>query len=591
LVYKISISYCRTIRRYEAAHTFGKRFAARKYICICAIAILANISGLASPAFAQALTPDVAGIIHDQANRAAESQAAARNAHRAGPIEIVSNSQAALGPFPHETPCWTIREIAVDGANRSELQWITLFVRRFERRCMATKGVRYVLNSLQGALINRGLVGTRPLVPEQDLSRGVLHIRIEAGIISAIRAPNDRAAREWSLAAPHGAHAGELFQLHAVEQGVQQIQRIQGRQAHLTLDPASTAGEAVANLTLTEVPLVAVTLAANNFSGKTVGGWQGSATMTAQDVLGLNEFLTLNYNSRIRSPDVPAGTEGDYATFSIPLGWWTVGATGSTSRYQQQIRGSVATFESLGTQRGISVWAQASVHRDQASQTSLQLQVQRRWNRSYIDRTEIGLQHQDLADIQAAILDARNFGNAEVDTEISYRQGLPTILGAQKDEPGRTSDLPTARYKLAVLDLAGRVPLDGSLLSGYRLEARGQYAFNQPYGPDLFAVGGVYSVRGYDPDAALLGKSGWYARQELTGAPMFGNSVQSFVFLDLGQAGASNKLLGGLGIGLRASWQGFNLMGFAADALSRTSASQTSCCRLGVSLSYGFTAL
>jgi hemolysin activation/secretion protein len=48
-------------------------------------------------------------------------------------------------------------------------------------------------------------------------------------------------------------------------------------------------------------------------------------------------------------------------------------------------------------------------------------------------------------------------------------------------------------------------------------------------------------VRGYDPDGALLGKSGWYARQELTGAPMFGNSVQSFAFLDLGQAGASNK--------------------------------------------------
>ncbi len=217
--------------------------------------------------------------------------------------------------------------------------------------------------------------------------------------------------------------------------------------------------------------------------------------------------------------------------------------------------------------------------------------MQRRWNRSYIDRTEIGLQHQDLTDIQAAILDTRNFGSAEFDTEVSYRQGLPTILGAQEDQLGRTSELPTARYKLAVLDLAGRVPLQSLLLSGYRIEARGQYGFNQPYGPDLFAVGGTYSVRGYDPDTAILGKSGWYTRQELTSAPFFGNSVQSFVFLDLGQASASNELLGGLGLGFRASWHGFNLMGFAADALSRPATGRTSCCRIGVSLSYGFTVL
>ena len=357
----------------------------------------------------------------------------------------------------------------------------------------------------------------------------------------------------------------------------------------MTLDPASTAGESVANLDLTEVPLVAVNLAANNFSGKTVGGWQGGATLTAQNALGLNELLSVNYNGRINSPDVPADTEGDYAIFSIPFGWWTFGVTGSTSRYQQQIQGSVANFESLGTQRGISGWAQVSVHRDRDSQTSLQLQMQRRWNRSYIDRTEIGLQHQDLTDIQAAVLDSRKFGSLELDSEISYRQGLPTILGAQEDQPGRTSNLPTARYKLAVIDLAGRVPLESSLLSGYRIEARGQYALNQPYGPDLFAVGGVYSVRGYDPDSAILGKSGWYARQELTRAPMFGNSVQSFAFLDLGQAGAANALLGGLGIGLRASWHGFNLTGFAADALSHPSAGHTPCCRMGVSLSYGFT--
>jgi hemolysin activation/secretion protein len=97
-------------------------------------------------------------------------------------------------------------------------------------------------------------------------------------------------------------------------------------------------------------------------------------------------------------------------------------------------------------------------------------------------------------------------------------------------------------------------------------------------------------VRGYDPDTAILGKSGWFVRQELTSAPIFGDSVQSFGFVDLGQASTSNELLGGLGVGLRAGWHGFNLMGFAADALSRTPAGRTRCCHMGINLSYGFTA-
>jgi hemolysin activation/secretion protein len=553
--------------------------------------VLAVAPTFASSAFGQAVTPDIDGIVHNQANRAAESQNADRARRQAAPLQILPNSKAALGPFPAESPCWIMREIVVDGALHKELNWILPLARSYEDHCMATQGVRYVLNFLQGELINRGFVGTRILLPQQDLSKGTLRLQVVEGIISAVRVPNDRVAREWALAAPEGSQAGDLFQLRAVEQGVEQIQRIPGRQAHVALDPASAPGETVANLSLSESPLISASLAANDFSGTTVGAWQGSGTLTAQGILGVNELISLNYNSRIHSPDVPADTEGNYASLTIPFGWWTFGVTGMQSRYQQEVLGTVASFTSLGTQKGIAVWAQVSVDRDQNSHTQVQLQLQRRWNRSYIDYVEIGLQHQDLTDLQVSIMDTRTVGGNEFDTELSYRQGLPTILGAQQDELGRTSDLPTSRYKIAVLDLAGRVPLQSTVLAGYRIEARAQYGFNQPYGPDHFAVGGAYSIRGHDPDSAILGKSGWYVRQELATLPFLGDNVQPFPFLDLGQASASNRLLAGAGLGLRTRWHGFDLLGFAADALSRQSGGRTRCCLMGLSLTYILTAL
>jgi hemolysin activation/secretion protein len=282
-------------------------------------------------------------------------------------------------------------------------------------------------------------------------------------------------------------------------------------------------------------------------------------------------------------------TVGDYASFSIPYGWWTFGVTGSESRYQEEIPGSITAFESLGTQKGVAAWVKRSIHRDATSHTDIQLQLQRRWNRSYIDGTEIGLQHQDLTDMQAAILDSRNFGQAEFDSELAYRQGLPTILGAQEDEPGRTSDLPTSRYKIAVLDVAGMVPLEGPVLGSYHIEARAQYGFNQPYGPDLFAVGGPYSVRGFDPGSAILGKTGWYVRQELASVPLAG-LVQPFILMDTGQVNSS-RLVAGFGPGLKVSWRDFQLMAYAADALSRPPDNKTRCCQLGFNFSYNFSAL
>jgi hypothetical protein len=62
-------------------------------------------------------------------------------------------------------------------------------------------------------------------------------------------------------------------------------------------------------------------------------------------------------------------------------------------------------------------------------------------------------------------------------------------------------------------------------------------------------------------------------------------------FLDLGQAGGAGRLRASAGPGLRASWKGFDLMGFAADALSRPAGGRTRCCLMGFSLTYTLTAL
>src|SRR5690606_41049221 len=85
---------------------------------------------------------------------------------------------------------------------------------------------------------------------------------------------------------------------------------------------------------------------------------------------------------------------------------------------------------------------------------------------------------------------------------------------------------------------------------------------------DRFAIGGRYSVRGFDGESSLIGERGWWWRNELAaplGQGLGGGGWQAFVGLDQGRVGGpsahwgAGRRLAGAVLGLRAAqgaWQG-----------------------------------
>jgi hemolysin activation/secretion protein len=427
------------------------------------------------------------------------------------------------------------------------------------------------------------LITTRAGLPQQDLSSGVLHVGVAAGTIKNLRAPNAKAERAWRMAFPQ--KEGDVLNLRAMEQGLEQMRRIPRRDVKIDIDRSrSDAGTSDLILTLEPSRPISGTLGINNFSGQTVGRWQGAASLSGIDLLGLNDLWTFNYNSRLASPAPPASSQGSGASVSLPYGWWTFSLAGSAFEYGQQVNGEIATFESTGRSRNLELSAERVIHRDQASRSSLRAKISRRSSRAYIEGVEIGLQRQDLADYEIALIDRRRLLRAQFDTVAAWRQGVPWF-DAQVDQPGRPSNYPTTRYRIATLDVSVQAPIDRLLLASYRGELRGQWTDTPLFGSDLFAVGGPFSVRGFDSDQARLGPKGWFLRQTVD-AKSWRGLVQPYALLDAGQISSGSPFMAGAGLGLRAGWRGLSLDAFAAAPIAGHR--QTKTPRFGVSAGYGF---
>jgi len=506
-------------------------------------------------------------IAQDEARRAAdaaEQDRAARNAapeaHLDGGAAWPANP-ARPGPFPLEAKCFVATRIVVDTALPGQLRWVPGRLARFAGRCVGAQGINYILKSLEGDFLRRGLVTTRAGLPQQDLSKGVLHIAVVPGRLAGIKGGTARQRRMWAMASP--MHVGDLVNLRAMEQALEQIRALPGGDAKADLAPGEVSGQSILQLAVKPPRPVTASLSVNNLSGATIGNWMASGQASANNLLGRDESVTVNVNNRIGDPALPANSTGSGVSLAVPYGYWTFGLNASQNHYRQDVAGAVETFTTSNVLDTIAANITRVIARTSTSRTDLQIRIQRRWGRSYIDGVEIALQHQDLSDIALVVNDRRDFGGSKLETSLSFRQGVG-LLGAQADEPGLPASLPSARYSIADLDLALTRPLDHKLV--WHSALRGQYSPRALFGPDVISAGGPYTVRGYDGDRALIGQSGFYWRNELAFA--LGAHLQPYVLLDGGHVWGTTPTPAstpiGAGFGLRGNLRWFNLDGFAA---------------------------
>ncbi|KUZ75716.1 ShlB/FhaC/HecB family hemolysin secretion/activation protein [Burkholderia ubonensis] len=433
----------------------------------------------------------------------------------------------AYPALPTETPCFRIDRFTLDvpaslpdavkvqGASALPMDRFAFardWLNHYAGQCVGKQGVDVLVTGLSQAILARGYVTTRVLVPEQDLSTGTLKLSLIPGTIRHIRFSDEKLRGTWKTAFPTGD--GEVLNLRDLEQGLEQMKRVSSQDVTMQIVPGELPGESDVVLDVKRGKPWTVVASIDNSGTRATGKLQGNLSVGIDNPLGLNDTFNVGVSQDLEFGDKRLGSHGWNVFYSIPWGYWTATLSAYTNTYYQQIAGVSQTFVASGNSKTVDFKLARVLARSQNDVLGGYFRLSRRFGKSFIEDTEISQQRRNNTIIEIGLTDRHYFDGAQFDGSLAYRQGVGEF-GAQADTMAAGGG-PTYRFKMAVLDANLSVPFAiGKQPFRYVGTFRGQSTGNTlPYIDDL-TIGSRYTVRGFDGETMLAAARGFYWRNEL----------------------------------------------------------------------------
>lgn len=523
----------------------------------------------------------------EQRNRQ-QQEARERSAAVEAPAVLApAAEQAVFPPLSKEAPCFPIQRFVLEvpadlpadlqasGASALPMDpfaFARAWLDHYRGECVGGQGVGSLVKGLSQAILSRGYVTTRVLVPEQDLTSGTLKLALIPGVIGEIRFSEADVWGTWMAAFP--TSAGELLNLRDLEQGLEQMKRVASQDVDMQIMPTPVPGISDVVITVKRGKPWTLVASVDNSGSRSTGKWQGNLSLGIDNPLGLSDILNVGFSQDVMVDDKEYGTRGWNTFYAIPRGYWTATLSASSSNYYQQIAGVNQTFVSSGKSENVDLKLHRVLRRSQNDVLGVQMRLTRRFGRSFIADSELPNQRRNNTILELGITDRHYFGRSQLDATVSYRQGIGAF-GAQDDRLAAEGGA-TWRYRMVVIDANLSVPFKlADQPIRYVTTVRGQYTNDRLYYVDDLTIGSRYTVRGFDGESMLAGEQGFYWRNELQ-LPL-GTSGQSiYAGLDYGRvAGPATKnqvgkQLAGAVIGLRGGLGGSRLGSLSYDAFVGT---------------------
>jgi len=550
--------------------------------------IISAVSSLPVPFSALAAEPDDQFIIQQQRQRAIEQQLTP-------PVPDVRLSEPSSGygriDFPTETPCFAIQRVEISGKDALP-RWLPLqhIASQAEGRCLGGKGINLLMSTLQNRIVDHGWITTRVLAPSQDLKSGTLKLALVPGNIRHVKLTDD-SDDYIQLYSAFPAHEGKLLDLRDIEQGLENLQRLPTVEANMEIVPGEKPGESDVVITRKQSKMWRLGLSLDDSGTETTGRYQGGATLSLDNPFSLSDLLYVSASHDLDNKG-GKGSKNYTAHYSVPFGYWMLGITGSDYDYHQTVAGDNADYRYSGKSKNLNVQLSRVLHRSGSQKTSFTYEVMGRETRSYIDDTEVGVQHRQTAAWRAGLQHRHYIGQATLDAGISYQRGT-RWFGAQPAPEEYFGDA-TALSKIIQLSAGLDLPFElGSQHFRYNVQYQRQSS-NTPLTPqEQFAIGNRWTVRGFDGERTLSASHGWYVRNDIAWRTPVPNQ-EIYLGADYGEVGGytsepliGKHLAGGV-VGLRGSAfnTGYDL--FAGRPFSKPDGFRTSSATLGFNLNWSW---
>jgi hemolysin activation/secretion protein len=507
----------------------------------------------------------------DQQRNSEAQQAPAQIAVPQQPAAPELPPGADIESLPDVAPMFRIDRIEFTGDTVLSKRQMDTVAQPFIGKELGRNRINLLLRRLTEAFIAHGYITTRAYLGAQNLASGVLTIRVVAGRVAAFtlngkplrpRDPNAKptdtygggvltdAGTAWAF----GDSQGDVLRLPDLEQGVDQINRLRRNQAEIQIMPGEAPGDSIVAITNPYGDRLYYTAGMDNYGSSQTGTLRYRAGVEADNLIGLQESLSLNY----------VGSENSNAlVFSVaaPIGYQTVSYTTSVSDYQEAI-GDTALLDGRTFSQILGwndVLTRSAAGRMSVDVTLTKMSTQRSVNGIFLSPENLTVLRAGLNSMRRFVADDQP---AIATWDVGVSQGLPW-LNASHDAPD--IDSTDAHSQFTMLDATGTAQCAighlGPTAWRYQSTLRAQFSPVALFSNNQIYLGGMDTVRGFT-EGGESGDSGFYWRNEAVwqNAPAWRDAhIEPYVFLDGGKshlvAQGGWPTLVGTGVGVRAAWK------------------------------------
>ena len=577
------------------------------------------LGAVIAPAVAFTQTPPANSLQDSELQRAREREKALRDQQPAAP-DVRMDAPSPISrkipqlPLPETTPAFPIQRVFLDGdsswrfqfalnraIDRAGLKQVQLdggLIRLVPKKSptdtsgvvMGANSINALIGEIQNDIISRGYTTTRVLATPQDLSSGILRLTVIPGRIGDIKldtAVSNSNSHRATLFNALPLKSGDILNLRDIEQGLENRKRVPTADADIQIAPGKDANtsDLIVRWTQRNIP-ARISASIDDSGGERTGKIQGALTLSLDHPLRLNDLFYVNVGHALAKrggvrvmdlngsviDDRHGNTDNVSAHYSVPFGYNLLTLQASRYNYEQAVMGVNQAYLYSGSSRTQDVKFSRIVYRDAKRKSGAYAKLWSRQSSNFIDDAEIDVQRRRTAGFELGITH-REFlpRSATLDLAVNYRRGT----GA--DDALRAPEEPfgegTSRMKIYSADISFNQPVKtGTRTSAFNTSWHGQWNKTPLVMQDRIAIGGRYSVRGFDGEYTLAGERGWIWRNEFS-TPVKG-AHQVYAAADVGHvAGTSTQwilghTLAGAALGVRGQVK--SLGTFSYDAFVGT---------------------
>jgi hemolysin activation/secretion protein len=409
--------------------------------------------------------------------------------------------------------CVKVTSIGIAGAPHLSGSDKTRLMAKFLGRCLTLADLNGVIDTINQAYIQRGYITSRAYLPPQDLATGHLRVVVVEGRISDFRLSGARGRLAQAMAFP--GQQGQVLDLHDLEQGIDQINRLPDMGATMQIAPGKTSGTSLVFVKTQQPSILHGEFWVDNNGQTSTGRDTGHAILTAEDPLGLLDLWSFEYDHSLFPWTGERHTTYISANVSIPYGDWTLFGGWWYSEDLSPLPSLSDVFHLAGTTQDLHFGASRVVTRGQVGVTTLQVSYELKSFSSRLDDTTIETQSGHLASISPTLSESLKLFGGEYYATLGLQIGLAGLGTAELfDSPGDLD--PHSQYLKPSLDIDAYQPLNlGKLALFWQMALHGEFSDRNQFQINQLQIGGYYTVRGF-LDQTLVGNDAGYIHNDVS---------------------------------------------------------------------------